>query len=361
MTLARDVGYGSPTKQTVSMPLQDLEGKKTKTAKLGGPYRVPASRQPTALNQQPYWRLHTDDRQVVDWISRGVSVCRWVSSSRRCQLSPDCGTTTPTGRDVHHTLSCGVPAGVSQRIRFRPGIVTVHPAGGFTPTQPQQSIYSNVHTITLVYPGTPWQRRGVTPAVSIVLLVAVVIVIASTTAAVVFTLDAPLSDPAPTTTFDINAENGEVVITHRGGDPVAVEELAVTVGETRFDGQDVAATNETLRFGDAITTPAAAEEITVVYAPENEQTGTILADATISATELLPTLTEGDEETLVINDTEHTLELVFIDEGGDSTLRVNGNRYQYSEGDKFRLSGEDVTVVLIDEEAEIVAVDPPEE
>lgn len=73
----------------------------------------------------------------------------------------------------------------------------------------------------------PPDARALTP-IAVVLLVAVTVLLAvgvGTTALEAVTL----SSPAPTATITLDATADRVVLTHRGGDPIAVDDLRVVV------------------------------------------------------------------------------------------------------------------------------------
>lgn len=115
--------------------------------------------------------------------------------------------------------------------------------------------------------------RGVSPVIGVVLMVAITVALAATIGAFVMGLH-PGSDPAPTATLEVSTGDGSdtIVLSHRGGDPVDLDEVAVLVDGDLGDGN--ASLEGTLEPGEHVTVAALTtddwSDITVRHDPSND-------------------------------------------------------------------------------------------
>ena len=142
--------------------------------------------------------------------------------------------------------------------------------------------------------------RGLSPVVGTLLLTAVTVVIAAILAATVGTaaLGGPVDGGGATdfTTFDVEAHaDGEVTLTHEGGDPVDVRDVTLTVS---IDGTELAAQPPVPFFSTDGFEPGPTGPFNSASDPKWVAGGT--ASFTISPSNR-PTPEPGDELTVTIN------------------------------------------------------------
>ncbi|MFC7226953.1 type IV pilin [Salinirubellus salinus] len=140
-------------------------------------------------------------------------------------------------------------------------------------------------------------RRGVSPVIGVILMVAVAVVLGSIVAVYAFDLTDLTGEPAPTVTFSEQYEEGEgVTITVENSDGVDGERLAI-------DGVDPDGavsygswpTSGPVEAGDIVTFPAADgnEEFRVVWTPEGEDRSFVLTEFVLSGGERVFRVEDG--------------------------------------------------------------------
>lgn len=148
---------------------------------------------------------------------------------------------------------------------------------------------------------------AVSPVIGVILMVAITVILAAVIGTFVLGIGSNVQS-SPTTQFsfdytDATTDEGEILVTHDGGDSIPASELSVSVtgiGSVDFDGTNgfdadssitsatsfpVYATNAptsaTEPYGVLSSTPAGGEDVRVVWAPDSGDTSQTLATSQI--------------------------------------------------------------------------------
>ena len=172
------------------------------------------------------------------------------------------------------------------------------------------------------------EDRGVTPVVSVILMVAIVVVLAAVVSVAALGIGDSISEPAPSVVFQTeDIDENSVVLRHAGGETLAVENLAVRGGEINDEE-----TPALVQTGDAIIIDpeSAVQEVVLVF--ESGQTSTILTRVSMEA---IGSLLVNGETT-----TAESLEGTTISGGESATITNNGD-------DCVRVTAEDMNTQSI--------------
>ncbi|QKY16380.1 type IV pilin N-terminal domain-containing protein [Halorubrum sp. CBA1229] len=140
--------------------------------------------------------------------------------------------------------------------------------------------------------------RAVSPVIGVILMVAITVILAAVIGTFVLGLGDSLGDSQPTAQLNAEAQNGDLIIEHNGGDAIGAEDLTIQVstaanGSTEvsglFDsefgvGDTANATYDTNDSGATVSV-----DITIIHNPSDS----ILLDRTIDANDVDGTEFDG--------------------------------------------------------------------
>jgi flagellin-like protein len=121
--------------------------------------------------------------------------------------------------------------------------------------------------------------QAVSPVIGVILMVAITVILAAVIATFVLGLGEQVSDTAPQVSFDFDYDesNGELTITHEGGDDVSASEMFVrgsgSDGDWSSDGADTSVSygdNTDINAGNSVTVSVSSDDtVRIVYEPSS--------------------------------------------------------------------------------------------
>jgi flagellin-like protein len=124
--------------------------------------------------------------------------------------------------------------------------------------------------------------RGVSPVISVILMVAIVVILGAVISVFVLGLGEEVSDPGPTVTFEAEERNSDIVVfTHRAGDTLDAENIRVRgAASVNAPDNEIAAGNRITVVPDPNF-----DEIAITWT--NEGSSTILKSVDVDITNLI--------------------------------------------------------------------------
>ena len=135
-------------------------------------------------------------------------------------------------------------------------------------------------------------RRGVSPVVGVILLVAITVTLAAVAAGFVLTID--VNEPPPDADFSVVEEtdgDGDIerlVVTHQGGESIPEDELSVTYTGDHLGTVTRNPSDGTFSTGDTIEvefagSDDAGEQLNLVWSPAGSDRGELIRTHTLTA------------------------------------------------------------------------------
>jgi flagellin-like protein len=133
------------------------------------------------------------------------------------------------------------------------------------------------------------EERAVSPVIGVILMVAITVILAAVIGTFVLGLGDQVQETAPNTQFSFDydqsggaespsfGDDGDLQMTHDGGDSIEASNLRVTDGTTSFDGDNADLWSGTVSAGDSATASMAnGDTIRIVWVADGgDQTSTV--------------------------------------------------------------------------------------